>query len=201
MEQIEEKHFFLWRSNLRDLAELVWKYPDYNSFKTEENCLVFNWNKCKSFDEVIDETNKIDKPFYMIGDAKYPPLMNKLIQEYIMIYNIKNFIGPEAMGLFKYTDKLIFTINTPKDYDAIRLLAHKVIYYGSDIQIIFLCSNMSFIPPAIIKEDCIEDFDIIIDNTRKFLPYHEQKLYRCDIMCLKDSRRNTKLKLKNKKGE
>jgi hypothetical protein len=201
LEQIEEKHFFLWRSNLRDLAELVWKYPDYNSFKTEENCLVFNWNKCKSFDEVLFETNKINTPFSVIGDAKYPPLMNKMIKEFFLIYNVKNFIGPEAMELFKENDKLIFMINTPKDYNTIRLLAHKVIYYGSNIQVIFLCSNMSFIPPDTIKEDCIEDFDIIIDNTRKFLPYHEQKLYRCDIICLKESRRNMKLKLKNKKGE
>ena len=96
-----------------NLTDVVRKFPDFQSkLKIRKDCLFLNWDKAKSYDHAIKEGRNFSVPFFIIGDAKYPPIPNKMIQEYYLLYDRRNFIGEEAMILFKDTDKLFFMINT-----------------------------------------------------------------------------------------
>jgi len=166
-----------------NLTDVVRKFPDFQSkLKIRKDCLFLNWDKAKSYDHAIKEGRNFSVPFFIIGDAKYPPIPNKMIQEYYLFYDHRNFIGEEAMILFKDTDKLFFMINTEDDYLKIRLIIHKIVLYGSNIRIILITSNMSSISPQVIETDCISDIDIINDTTNKYLPYTAQLIYRRDII-------------------
>jgi len=166
-----------------NLTDVVRKFPDFKSkLKLRKDCLFLNWNKAKSYSHIIKETKKLSVPFFIIGDAKYPPIPNKLITEYYLFYDHRNFIGEEAMILFNKNDKLFFLINTEDDYLKVRLIIHRIVLNGSSIKIILLTSNMSSISPEIIETDCIDDFMIINDSMNKYLPYNEQLIYRHDII-------------------
>ena len=174
-------------------------YPrDKKKFKVVEKAMVVNWNRAKSYDDVIDKTKSLSVPFYVYGDAKYPPIVNKNIESYILFHDETNFIGNEAMILYSDKDYLIIPVDSTEDYERAKYIGHQINYQGSSIKIVLLLSSPAHAAIPQIIADEIEDFEIVIETgDKKFMQNYTQLVQRCDIMLF---RKINETSLKNLKS-
>jgi len=150
-------------------------YSDSVFESTEVKCV--NSDHFEKYDELKHHVKllKQDKlPICIVGDCKFPPLPFP-VYRYYLTYNPKNFIGEELISLYNKNTSIVFYLNYPEDFDKISHIAQRIIYLGSFAKIMLICSSEAVLSQKKIRDEAIEDYDIILlKDTNQFLPYHKK---------------------------
>lgn len=143
--------------------------------KTTVTCV--DSDSFKSYDELKQHVISLklkNLPVCIVGDAKYPPMPFPIFR-YYLIYNPENFIGEENMNMFDDNAFLVFNLNYPEDYGKIKHVAHRTVYLGSVVHIMLMCHSEAVLPQRTIRNECIDDYDIILQkNSLNYIPFHKE---------------------------
>ena len=150
--------------------------------KTKALCISWDSYKYGEFTEKLAqvlhtrlESKEKNLPVVVFGDAKFPPLPMDIFR-YYLLYNPENFIGEYEMKLYGENAFLVFFLDTPEDFDAIKEIAHRTVYLGSMCRILLVVSSDAALPQIKIQEESIIDYDIVFTkNGEDYLPVAPKK--------------------------